>query len=119
MSYKFMERDDHMFLFIKNDLDSQKALVMLNDIDDFIQNDSRNLNIDLHESDFMDSSGLGIIVYAYKRLRENDRLLMLSGVHGQPKELIENLRINKAIPILDEQLFNNLYNNNGEVSHAV
>ncbi len=63
------------------------------------QNASKHVCLDLQEVVFIDSSGVGAIVFLYKRLRENGRQLAISGAHGQPRELLELLRIHKAIPV--------------------
>ncbi|WP_191600479.1 STAS domain-containing protein [Marinomonas algicola] len=56
---------------------------------------------DLSEVTFIDSSGIGVIVYLFKRLREQNRQLIIAGVTGQPKELMKLLRIDRAITIKD------------------
>lgn len=57
-----------------------------------------NVVMDLTDVTFIDSSGIGAIVFMYKRLLECQCTFHLCGVRGQPKELFEVLRINKAIP---------------------
>lgn len=54
---------------------------------------------DLTQVSFMDSSGVGALVFLFKRLREQNRKLVLIGLSGQPKELTTLLRLNRAIPI--------------------
>ena len=56
--------------------------------------------LDLQNVSFIDSSGVGAIVFLYKRLKENYRKLRITGAHGQPRELLELLRIHKAIPVV-------------------
>ena len=55
--------------------------------------------IDLRGVTFIDSSGIGAIVFLFKRLRAANRELMLVGVHGQVRELIELLRVDHALPV--------------------
>jgi anti-anti-sigma factor len=55
--------------------------------------------LDLSAVSFIDSSGVGAIVYLFKRLRAADRGLELVGVHGQVRELLELLRVHKALPV--------------------
>ncbi|ADZ90014.1 STAS domain-containing protein [Marinomonas mediterranea] len=57
---------------------------------------------DLSKVTFIDSSGIGAIVFLFKRLREEERSLVLSGLNGQPKELMTLLRIDRAITIKDD-----------------
>lgn len=58
-----------------------------------------NIVCDLSKVTFMDSSGIGALVFLFKRLREQNRKLVLVGLSGQPKELTTLLRINRAIPV--------------------
>ena len=55
--------------------------------------------LDLGGVSFIDSSGVGSIVFLFKGLRKRCRRLEITGVHGQPRELLELLRIHKAIPV--------------------
>lgn len=55
--------------------------------------------LDLFKVNFIDSSGIGTIVFLFKQLKENNRQLNIVGVHGQPREILELLRIHKAIPV--------------------
>jgi anti-anti-sigma factor len=49
--------------------------------------------LDLRSVDFIDSSGIGGIVFVFKRLREHSRRIALSNVHGQPLRLLQHLRL--------------------------
>jgi anti-anti-sigma factor len=64
--------------------------------------DSDQINdvmLDLSRVSFIDSSGIGVIVFLFKRLKSVGRALQLVGVQGQPEELMDLLRISSAIPI--------------------
>lgn len=64
------------------------------------QTEPENVFLDLTEVSFLDSSGVGAIVFLYKRLKEHSRKLKITGANGQPRELLELLRIHKAIPVV-------------------
>ena len=55
--------------------------------------------LDLGGVDFIDSSGVGAMVFLYKRLTAADRGLELVGVTGQPRDLLSMLRIDKVLPV--------------------
>lgn len=55
--------------------------------------------LDIQKINFIDSSGIGAIVFLFKRLKEQGRSLEIIGVQGQPQELMKLLRIDSAIPI--------------------
>ncbi|OUR92733.1 hypothetical protein A9Q81_15530 [Gammaproteobacteria bacterium 42_54_T18] len=69
----------------------------LEEIVSSVQNN--NVLLDLNNVEFIDSSGIGAIVYLFKRLKAQQQTLVIRGVHGQPKELMELLRVGSAIPI--------------------
>ncbi len=60
--------------------------------------ESHNLVLDLSKVTFLDSSGVGAIVFMFKRLKQKDVEMCLSGAQGQVQELLELLRIYQAIP---------------------
>jgi len=55
--------------------------------------------LDINQINFIDSSGIGAIVFLFKRLKAQQRTLEIIGVQGQPEELLKLLRIESAIPI--------------------
>jgi anti-anti-sigma factor len=57
--------------------------------------------VDMSDVDVIDSSGIGAIVFMLKRLAISGRSLKLVGTRGQPKQLIEFLRVNRAIELID------------------
>jgi len=55
--------------------------------------------IDLSQVGFMDSSGIGALVFLYKRLKSSGLSLEIVNPLGQPLQLLEMLRIHEAIPV--------------------
>ena len=55
--------------------------------------------VDLSDVHFIDSSGIGAIVFLYKRLVAQQHNMALIGVKGQPKELLDILKISKTINV--------------------
>jgi anti-sigma B factor antagonist len=65
------------------------------------------LIVNLQEVGFMDSSGLGVLVGALKRLNEHDGKLVLVCPEGSPLKVLTITGLDKVIPIyasLDEAL---------------
>lgn len=60
---------------------------------------SNNVILNMAQVSFLDSSGIGVIVFLYKRLKAKGRALEIINVQGQPLELMELLRIGSAIPV--------------------
>ncbi len=57
------------------------------------------LYLDLLDVTFIDSSGIGAIVYLFKRIRAVEGKLQIVNVRGQALELISLLRVDEAIPV--------------------
>ncbi|WP_394251007.1 STAS domain-containing protein [Vibrio profundi] len=87
-------------LTIFGDLDASGSRDAQMDIDDVISNDAHpEVELDFSQVEFLDSSGVGAIVYMFKRLTERERNMRLENVKGQPLEIMNLLRIGHAIPV--------------------
>ena len=71
-------------------------------LDHVINTNNSNVILNLNNVNFLDSSGIGAIVFLYKRLKAQQRALTITGVRGQPQEIMKLLRIDSAIPINSE-----------------
>ena len=59
------------------------------------------ITLDFSKTEFIDSSGIGAIVFLYKRIEKNGHKLALLNVTGQPFKLMSLLRVDKTIPFID------------------
>jgi len=59
--------------------------------------------LDFGQVTFIDSSGLGAIVFLFKRLRALNKNLKLVNTTGQPLQLLQYLRIDKVIEMTDSE----------------
>jgi anti-sigma B factor antagonist len=58
------------------------------------------LTVDVNGLDFIDSTGLGVIVGALRRLREAGGDLTMTGAQGAVRRVLEVTRLDKAIPLV-------------------
>lgn len=61
-----------------------------------------DLYLDLTEVTFIDCCAIGTITFLFKRLSAQGRKLRLLGVSGQPRKLLEFLRVDRVIPLLPQ-----------------
>ena len=62
--------------------------------------DAPSLHVfDFSGTNFMDSSGIGAVVFMYKQLKTRQKRVAITGLIGQPLDLIEMLRVGKVIDI--------------------
>lgn len=69
-------------------------------LDALIEEGSGDVQLNMSQVDFIDSSGIGALVFLYKRLNGSSRKLSLTEVKGQPLELLKFLRIDRSITIV-------------------
>lgn len=68
-------------------------------LEELTQQDHLHTVLDIHKISFIDSSGIGAIVFLFKRLKEQGRSMEIIGAQGQPQGLMKLLRIDTAIPV--------------------
>jgi anti-anti-sigma factor len=56
-----------------------------------------NISLDLSAVEFIDSSGIGGIVYLYKRLLSAGYSLSVTGARDQPLHLLNHLRLSEML----------------------
>lgn len=83
---------------IEGDMDALTIKQLRNQFEEIIVNENGNVTVDISKVEFIDSSGIGALVFLYKRLTATGRSMLIKGVHGQPGDLFAFLRIDKTIP---------------------
>ena len=94
------ESDKTLVIKLSGELDALGSNQVRPDLETITEDKTiQEVTLDLGEVTFLDSSGIGAIVFMYKRVKAGNRTLKLVEVDGQPRELIELLRIDSAIPV--------------------
>jgi anti-anti-sigma factor len=91
--------DGDLIIVLDGEMDTQGCAGIRADLERIPHTKNPKIIFDLERVSFLDSSGIGAIVFLYKRLRAQDRAFVIVGVQGQPQELIKLLRIDRAIPV--------------------
>lgn len=85
---------DALILRLSGEMDAQGCVDIRPSLEQVSESEQRsNVVIDLKQVSFLDSSGIGAIVFLFKRLKAKGRALEIVGVQGQLRELMELLRI--------------------------
>lgn len=85
-------------LALRNELDAFAVEALRSQLE-ILGDSKQDVDLDLTHVTFIDSSGIGALVFLFKRLRASRCVLRLHGVNGQPLELIQYLRIDKSIQV--------------------
>ncbi len=96
-------QDETTTLSVCGEFDAASVQEMRPRFEELLETTSRSIVIDMSGCTFLDSSGIGTLVFLFKRLATSGRSLRLGGLAGQPRELITFLRIDRVIDIDDRR----------------
>jgi len=88
--------NDALVVTLEGELDA-KSVSVLRPCFEELADAGKAVVLDLSDVSFIDSSGIGAIVYLYKRLQVRRLSISVVGLRPQPRELFMMLRIHKTI----------------------
>ena len=100
MAIELNKHNQKHLIKISGDFDvtqAEDARQLFTQLLDTLQHD---VDVDLKEVPFIDSSGIGAIVFLYKRLRCLGKEMSIINLQSQPLELIQLLRIDRIIKVI-------------------
>ncbi len=96
---------NRLVLALNGDLDLTTADALAQALDDLLNHYPQpEVALDLGEVDFVDSSGLGVILGRYRRLHRQGRVLSLVAVRPQVRVVLEIAGIPSVIPVVYSNL---------------
>lgn len=101
MNTTIEQKDDTLVYTLEGELGAAEVRDVRGELDTRIESDLSVHAIDISGITFIDSSGIGALVYLYKRLLERKKKMVIVGATGQPADMIRFLRIDKVIPTRD------------------
>lgn len=91
---------DTLVVFLTGDIDQHKVSSIRGEVDRATSlNNTKNLIFDFSDVDFMDSSGIGMVLSRYKILSNISGTLKLTGVSENTMKLFDMVGIRKIIEI--------------------
>ena len=87
-------------LHIEGDMDAS-AMSDMKSLFEEIAQSGEDVRLDMRNVDFIDSSGIGGLVFLFKRLKMAARRLEIINLDGQPKKLF--LQLNLAFLLSDQK----------------
>ena len=81
---------------VADDMDAEFMDLIRTDLDRLATSED-NVVLDVSNVTFIDSSGIGGMVFLYKRLATQGRKLQLDGLSGQPLQMLKYLRLTELL----------------------
>jgi len=92
--------DDILIVKLSGDIDISVADTLRSQIDgEYVQQGARHLLLDLSEVEFMDSTGLGLILGRYKKVAMTGGRTYIVRPRARVKQLLEMSGVSNLIPV--------------------
>ena len=85
-------------LAVEGELDLHTSSALSDRLRELGEGETPRVAVDMTQVGFMDSSGLGVLVAASKRLQESGGELALVGVSGSPLKVLSITGLDKVMP---------------------
>jgi anti-anti-sigma factor len=95
----FNTTDPELHVDLSGEMDALGCSKIRSTLEEIKNKANQTVILNIIDVSFIDSSGIGAIVFLFKRLKEQGREMKIIGVQGQPQELMKLLRISSAIPV--------------------
>lgn len=99
MKQDFTVVNEEVIVNLTGSLYVEEAAALREKLLEYIQAGRRNFAIDLRSVDYIDSSGLGVLVAIQKRALQSGGKVVIKGLQGTVKELFEMTRLTKVFEI--------------------
>ena len=104
MQLQTITENDFLIVRISGELDLLTAETFRNLIErEVFQQKTKNLILNLEQVNFIDSSGLGVILGRYKRIREQGGVVAIVGAQPHVKRVLELSGILRIIGLYDSE----------------
>jgi anti-sigma B factor antagonist len=87
----------------QGEIDVHTATALRDCLTELVEQGQRALVVDLHETTFIDSTGLGVLVGALKRARQADGDLVLAAPRRSIAKVFEVTGMDKTFEVLDHR----------------
>ncbi len=99
MSLEHETINESIVVRLHGEFDAAASDAVRSELESLVNTASSNIVFDLSDVTFIDSTGMGLIIYAFKRSQSSGGEFRVSGLRGQPLELFKLLRVDRVIKL--------------------
>jgi anti-sigma B factor antagonist len=100
MSSHMHKEKDEIMVTLPESFSVDEVSEFRNRINEMIQKGEKQFVLDFSKCSFIDSTGLGVIVAAYKKCREQDGNIRLKSLNAQVLKVFQLTRLDKVFDII-------------------
>lgn len=93
------ERDGCVVVAVRGEVDLATAPALKDRLLELVSEGKTEIVVDLSNTDFLDSTGLGAVVAAYKRVRAHEGHMRLVATSARVKRVFEITNLDRVVPI--------------------
>jgi len=97
-NYSRTDSGDETILRIEGTLDAATAPDLRAVVDSIVDEGRLHITLELSSLRLIDSSGVGVIVSLFKRVRANGGQVRIQGLRDQPRAIFRLLRLDRVFP---------------------
>jgi anti-sigma B factor antagonist len=99
VNHSLVQAPDGTLLRLRGELDALSCPELRPVVDTLAEQGKCTVTVDLSELRLIDSSGVGVLVSLYKRVRANGGEVKFAGVTAQPLVIFKLLRLDRAFEL--------------------
>jgi anti-sigma B factor antagonist len=99
MKHTRTDEGDETTLTIDGTLDAVTAPDLRAVVDQLVNDKRKSVTLELSSLRLIDSSGVGVIVSLFKRIRANGGQVKIVGLRDQPRAIFRLLRLDRVFPV--------------------
>lgn len=99
MKYTRTDNGEETVLEIDGTLDAVTAPEIRAVVDQLVTERRRSVTLELTSLRLIDSSGVGVIVSLFKRIRADGGQVKINGLRDQPRAIFRLLRLDRVFPV--------------------
>jgi anti-sigma B factor antagonist len=93
------DRQGFWLLNLEGSLDAMTAAKLKPEVVTVAEAPQKKVVVDLSQLTLIDSTGVGVLISLFKRLRAVDGQVYFAGLNGQPKEIFRLLRLDRSLDL--------------------
>lgn len=99
LEYKLKNENDDTIVELTGRIDSEGAITFQHILDDVDKSGVKTLILNMNALQFINSAGIGKLLFFYKRFNNRGGTLLIKGIHDDIFSLFKAIKLDKLIPL--------------------